>query len=77
MTTNGIWTIDNKTELKLLRKKMADFDFSSWRLPAGRQGSAHAGGKKYSKKEIHSKRANDKKTLQMNLWNGANSKRLN
>ena len=28
MTKDGIWTIDNKTELKLLRKKMADFDFS-------------------------------------------------
>ena len=27
MTKDGIWTIDNKKELKLLRKKMADFDF--------------------------------------------------
>lgn len=30
MTSNGIWTIDNKSELKLLRKKMADFDFKKY-----------------------------------------------
>ncbi len=27
MTTNGVWTIDDKSETRLLRKKMADFDF--------------------------------------------------
>lgn len=30
MTPNGIWTIDNKKELKLLRKKAADFDFKKY-----------------------------------------------
>lgn len=30
MTKDGIWTIDNKTELKLLRKKLADFDFKKY-----------------------------------------------
>ncbi len=28
MTEHGIWVIDNKDELKLLRKRMAPFDFS-------------------------------------------------
>lgn len=28
MTEHGIWTIDNKSEAKILRKKMAYFDFS-------------------------------------------------
>lgn len=28
MTKDGIWTIDNKAESKLLRKKMADFNFA-------------------------------------------------
>ena len=28
MTKDGIWIVDNKEENKLLRKKMADFDFS-------------------------------------------------
>jgi peptide deformylase len=27
MTKDGIWVIDNKSEAKLLRKKVADFDF--------------------------------------------------
>ena len=27
MTRHDVWTIDNKRELKLLRKKVADFDF--------------------------------------------------
>lgn len=30
MTSNGIWTIDNKGELKLLRKKMVNFDFKKY-----------------------------------------------
>lgn len=30
MTPHGIWTIDNKKELKLLRKKVADFDFKKY-----------------------------------------------
>lgn len=28
MTEHGIWTIDNKSEVKILRKKMLPFDFS-------------------------------------------------
>ena len=27
MTKDGVWTIDNKNEKKLLRKKIADFNF--------------------------------------------------
>src|SRR3989338_10338291 len=27
MTQEGVWTIDSKKEAKILRKKMADFDF--------------------------------------------------
>ncbi|MBI4991869.1 MAG: peptide deformylase [Candidatus Harrisonbacteria bacterium] len=30
MTLNGIWTIDNKKDVKLLRKKVADFDFKKY-----------------------------------------------
>ena len=30
MTHQGIWTIDNKSEVKLLRKKMIDFDFKKY-----------------------------------------------
>lgn len=30
MTNENIWTIDNKQEAKLLRKKMADFDFKKY-----------------------------------------------
>ena len=30
MTQHGIWTINDKNETKLLRKKMADFDFSKF-----------------------------------------------
>lgn len=30
MTQHGIWTISDKNETKLLRKKMADFDFSKF-----------------------------------------------
>ncbi len=30
MTQHGVWTIDNKNEIKILRKKMAPFDFSKF-----------------------------------------------
>lgn len=30
MTEHGIWVIDNKQEAKLLRKRMADFDFKKY-----------------------------------------------
>ena len=30
MTQEGVWTIDSKKEAKILRKKMADFDFSKF-----------------------------------------------
>lgn len=30
MTKEGIWTIDNKNELKLLRKRMNDFNFKKY-----------------------------------------------
>lgn len=30
MTELGIWTIDNRKEKKLLRKKLADFNFQKW-----------------------------------------------
>src|SRR3989338_7274374 len=30
MTLHNIWTIDNKKELKLLRKRVADFDFTKF-----------------------------------------------
>ncbi len=30
MTTHGVWTIDNKQEMKILRKKMSAFDFSKF-----------------------------------------------
>jgi peptide deformylase len=30
MTPEGIWVIDNKNEAKLLRKKVADFDFKKY-----------------------------------------------
>ena len=30
MTTHGIWTTDDKKELKLLRKKVASFDFNKY-----------------------------------------------
>ena len=30
MTQEGVWTMDNKKEAKILRKKMADFDFAKF-----------------------------------------------
>ncbi len=32
-TKEGVWVIDNKQELKILRKKMADFDFKKCKKP--------------------------------------------
>ncbi|MDO8429851.1 MAG: peptide deformylase [bacterium] len=32
-TKEGIWVVDNKQEVKILRKKMADFDFKKYKKP--------------------------------------------
>ena len=45
MTKDGIWLIEDKKEVRLLRKKVADFDFSA-------EGRPFFGGKKMNKKEI-------------------------